>query len=318
LDPTYGIAYDYWVDPKTQFVRPMMPLPARPEGVVWITAVCVVPDADGKECLVGHYTRRKNLRDELEHGLAQFDDTTQTFAVAKQRAATERWRYPRGHPIPWEADGQRWLLFGSPCPNVRVPARLADVLDPTQYEAFTCAKTAKDGKPGDLLLDDQDRPVWRWHKELPPVDSAQEVQWMNQGQLKAEHARFVPAAVGSPAERVQLHSGTVRFNASRKRWVLVAGQVLGKASLLGEVWYAEADAPTGPFTKAVRIVTHDRYSFYNVCHHTFFDRDDGRFLHFEGTYTHEFSGTKEKTPRYDYNQMLYRLDLDAPALNAVR
>lgn len=75
---------------------------------------------------------------------------------------------------------------------------------------------------------------------------------------------------------------------------------------------------TVPFAKAVRIVTHDRQTFYNVCHHPFLDREGGRFIHFEGTYTHDFSGNPEKTPRYNYNQILYRLDLDAAGLHAAR
>ena len=39
---------------------------------------------------------------------------------------------------------------------------------------------------------------------------------------------------------------------------------------------------------------------------------------FEGTYTAEFADKPEPTPRYNYNQMLYRLDLDDPALGAAR
>jgi hypothetical protein len=37
-------------------------------------------------------------------------------------------------------------------------------------------------------------------------------------------------------------------------------------------------------------------------------------LIFEGTYSQTFADHPEPTPRYDYNQMLYRLDLDDPAL----
>ena len=40
----------------------------------------------------------------------------------------------------------------------------------------------------------------------------------------------------------------------------------------------------------------------------------GRFLYFEGTYTKMFSGTSQGTPRYDYNQIMYRLDLADPRL----
>ncbi len=69
--------------------------------------------------------------------------------------------------------------------------------------------------------------------------------------------------------------------------------------------------PTGPFRKAVRVVTHNKQTFYNVCHHGFMDREDGKLIHFEGTYTNEFSGNPERTPRYNYNQVLYRLDLSS-------
>ena len=45
-----------------------------------------------------------------------------------------------------------------------------------------------------------------------------------------------------------------------------------------------------------------------------FDQEGGRIIYFEGTYTNSFSGNPFKTPRYDYNQMMYRLDLADPRL----
>jgi hypothetical protein len=88
----------------------------------------------------------------------------------------------------------------------------------------------------------------------------------------------------------------------------------GGTSALGEVWYAEADTPVGPWAYAVKVVTHDRYSFYNPKQHPMFDRDGGRAIYFEGTYSHTFSGNPHPTPRYDYNQILYKLDLSDPRL----
>ncbi|MBA3700832.1 MAG: hypothetical protein H0W78_18440, partial [Planctomycetes bacterium] len=38
------------------------------------------------------------------------------------------------------------------------------------------------------------------------------------------------------------------------------------------------------------------------------------WLFFEGTYTTLFTDNKSPTPRYDYNQILYRLDLNDPGL----
>ena len=295
-----GIAFDYFTDKKTEFARAMMPLPERREGVIWIFGVFVV-----EEKLVGHYSRRKGLEGEFEQGIAVFNDEKAIFESVKELPLKEAWRRPGGHPIPFEDDGKKWLLFGSPNPNVRVPATLKDVLDPTKYEAFTC----EFGK-GD--------PVWRWQKELPPTDSKAEQKWVEEKKLKPEQARFYPADASAPAERIALHSGSVRWNEHRKKWILLAGQIGGKSSHLGEVWYSEADHPTGPFPTAVKVLTHDRQTFYNVVHHQFLDRDGGRTIHFEGTYTNDFSGNPDKTPRYNYNQMLYRLDLDAAGLKGAR
>ena len=44
----------------------------------------------------------------------------------------------------------------------------------------------------------------------------------------------------------------------------------------------------------------------------------GPVLIFEGTYTMQFANNPPPTPRYDYNQMMYRLDLDDPALKGAQ
>ena len=68
------------------------------------------------------------------------------------------------------------------------------------------------------------------------------------------------AADGKP---VKPHSGSIAWNGYRKRWVTVFMETFGKPSAFGELWYAEADALTGPWSKAVKILTHDNYTFYN-------------------------------------------------------
>lgn len=314
-DLSAGLPFDYFADAKTGFARAMIPLPERPEGVVWVFSLCVVPDENGTERLATYYTRRKGLTGELEQGVAVFDDDKSVFTPVRQLGLEEKWRKPTGHPIPFDEGGTRWLLFGSPTPNVRVPATLAAVLDPGRYEAFTCASADDPTRPD---LDAAGAPRWRWQKTLPPVTSKTERSWVKAGKLAPEHARFCPADAAAPADRVELHSGTVHWNEYRKKWVMVAGQIGGGPSFLGEVWYAEAAHPTGPFRRTVRVASHDRQTFYNVCHHPFLDRSGGRVVHFEGTYTNEFSGNPDRTPRYDYNQLLYRLDLAADALAPAR
>ncbi|MEJ5275559.1 MAG: hypothetical protein WHU94_06585 [Thermogemmata sp.] len=317
FDPAEGIPYEYFTDPSG-FARPMIPYPQRPEGVIWIDGVCVVPDEQGQERLLCHYSRRKGLAEELEHGIALWNDDQQIFEPVRELPLAERWRHPFGHATRWVHEGVPYLLFGNPAPVVRVPARYQAVLDPRQYEAFSCASGVKDGKPVGPLRDDQGRLQWRWQKEYPPVDAQTEWRWLQTGRLQASETRFCPADHSRPSQRIHLHNGTVRWNPYRQRWLLIAGQIGGQDSLLGDVWYAEATEPTGPFRQAIRIVQHERYSFYNVCHHPFLDRQGGRFIHLEGTYTAEFSGNPIRTPRYDYNQILYRVDLDHPGLRAAR
>ena len=253
-DPAAGIAFDYFTDKKTEFARAMMPLIERPEGVIWIVGLFVVGDEKGAEKLVGHFSRRKGLDTEYEQGIAVFNDEKAIFEPVKELPLKENWRRPHGHPIAFEEDGKKWLLFGSPTPNVRVPATLKAVLDPSQYEAFTCEW-------------EKGEPRWRWQKERAPTDSKTEQKWVKEKKLKPESARFFPADASAPAERIALHSGSVRWNEYRKCWVLLAGQIGGKASHLGEVWYAESPHPTGPFGTAAKVLTHDRQTFCNVVHH---------------------------------------------------
>ncbi len=162
----------------------MMPLAERPQGVVWIGAVFVVPDEKGAEKFVGHYSRRRGLEGELEQGIAVFNDEKEVFESEKELPLKETWRHPSGHPVAYEEDGKKWVLFGSPTPNVRVPATLKDVLDPDKYEALTCVKD----ESGELQLDKDGKPVWRWQKELPPV-SSKNGRSLGEGQ-KVEAGRF--------------------------------------------------------------------------------------------------------------------------------
>ncbi len=122
----------------------------------------------------------------------------------------------------------------------------------------------------------------------------------------------VPAAGGD--DTIQPHSGSIAFSPWRKRWVTVFMQRLGKPSAFGELWYAEADSPTGPWGPAVKVLSHENYTFYNPRLHPELTPPDSPVLLLEGTYTAMFADRPEPTPRYDYNQVLYRLDLDDAAL----
>jgi len=103
--------------------------------------------------------------------------------------------------------------------------------------------------------------------------------------------------------------GSIAWNQYRKKWIQISGAG-------GDINYSESARPEGPWTCRTRIVRHDRYNFYNPVHHAFFDRDGGRVIYFEGTYTKAFVNSAVPTPLYDYNQIMYKLSLDDPGLSA--
>jgi hypothetical protein len=133
--------------------------------------------------------------------------------------------------------------------------------------------------------------------------------WEDPAQWQSlEPQKEVPTATGG--EPVTLHRGSIAWNAYRKRWVSVFTQAFGKSSIFGEIWYAEADSPLGPWGNAVKVVTHNNYTFYNPRLHPELTDAASPILLFEGTYTATFADRPNPTPRYDYNQVLYRLDLN--------
>jgi hypothetical protein len=110
-------------------------------------------------------------------------------------------------------------------------------------------------------------------------------------------------------------SAAVAWNGHRQKWIMILQQKFGATSAFGEVWYLEGDSPEGPWGPAVKILAHQNYTFYNVQIDWQLTPSDSPVLLFEGTYTRTFSNeSRPKTPRYDYNQVLYRLDLHDPAL----
>ena len=138
--------------------------------------------------------------------------------------------------------------------------------------------------------------------------------WQNTNTWEAVKMQKTLRAAGS-GKNVDVHSGAIAWNPWRQRWVTVFVEAKGSPSFLGEVWYAEADAPTGPWGPAVKILSHDNYTFYNPTIHPEFTPEKSPALIFEGTYTAEFANRSQITPRYNYNQILYRLDLDDPRLS---
>ncbi len=302
-----GLDFRYFANGEG-FTREMCP--SKKPGPIWISGLTVL-GAPGKEELFARYTRVQGLEKKLEQGYVIWDDGKSVFRFIKEIPVNEAWRLMDGHPIRLTEGGTDYLAASFCFPVVRVPANRDRLLDTASYEAFTCLNPG-----GGVRRDAQGKPEYRWQKEAPPVQSEQENDLVKQGKLKMQEAHFLP--LDSEGKPIILHGGTVTWNPWRKKWLLIATHKAAEESLLGNLVYSEADDPVGPWRRAVTIVTHNQYTFYNPVHHPFLDAEGGRIIHFEGTYTAEFSGNPRPTPRYDYNQILYRLDLADPRLAPAR
>jgi hypothetical protein len=299
FQPDLGVPFTYYRDSDhPDRVRAMAPLEGP--GAVWLFGLLTVPDRQGKEALVSHYERHKSLTDTVEHGLVRFDHAAGIFKRITTLDRANTWRFPRGNAFPVRQGGVEYYYFAAPLAHTRVAATWESVCDPNRYEALVFDRVSR---------------TYSWRRDAPPTTQKDEQRLLQAGDLSLEKAHYQIVDVQS-GEPVLIHGGSIAWNDFRKKWLLIGVQQdpRNQPSHLGEVWYAEADSPTGPWRKAVKVASHPGYSFYNPRHHAFLDGQGGRILYFEGTYTRTFSGNVVATPRYEYNQIMYRLDLSHPRL----
>jgi hypothetical protein len=290
-DGRTGIRYDYIVDKQDATkLRKMMPL--QEPGVVWLSGLVAAEHPDNGAVLLAHYSRREGLEKELEHGLALFDEKTGVFDRLEVLPAENTWAFPDGHSVRSEG----WVYFANPFPSVRVKDEWAGLVDTAAYEALVWDEAA--GRAS-------------WQGARAPMTQEKEAELVRGGSIDMAKARY--QTMGEDGKLVVFHRASVRWNPFLKAWLLVGNRMGGdgQPSLLGEVYVTSAPTIEGPWGKAVKVATHPTYSFYNPVHHEHLDEEGGRVIYFQGTYSAMFSGNQSPVPRYDYNQMLYRLDLKA-------
>ena len=311
VDPEEGIAFDYFVG-EDGFVRGMAPI--NRAGPVWLNGPVVLRDATGRERMYAHYSvidPKSSSFQAIERGLAIFDPQDQIFR--RLEVFPEEALFPDGaHPIVVSDDTGSFVYFCNPFPLLRVRAQEEFLRDPTAYESFTPLAQESTLKEPRLERNSVGQLVWGWKTATRFLTPSELRRMIGEGQLSPKEAILLLYDVRS-GRPVVPHRGSLAWNAYRQAFVMIFTEI-GGTSFLGEVWYAEADSLLGPWAYAQKIVTHDRYSFYNPKHHPFFDREGGRWIYFEGTYTAAFSDAPVPTPFYDYNQIMYRLDLNHPDL----
>ncbi len=308
LRPEVGVDLTYFVR-ENGFSKEMAPVPG--DGPCWVDGLVTLPDETGRERLYATYAKVRPDMSAWQRGFLLYDDEAEQFRKLTEFDVDPP-ILPGGHALRHGEGGVDYIYFARPFPTIRVRADVASYLDLGRYESYTCLKAGSTAEQPVVERDADGAVVWAWKRGVPPLLPAKQEKLIKTGELKPHETglRLHDVVSGKP---VQAHGSSVAWNAYRQRWIGVFLEAFG-SSLLGEIWYAEAERPEGPWGWAVKVVTHDKYSFYNPRHHPYFDEDGGRRIYFEGTYTLMFSGNTDPTPRYEYNQIMYRLDLDDPRL----
>lgn len=306
-DPAIGIDQEYLVD-ASGFSRPMFTNDI-PGTVIWMHGLFTVEDPQGKTKAVTHYAIREGLGKVRRSGFAVFNEETDLFdqvTVFKEEPKL----YPRGQTFRHTDNGQDYIYFATPYPLIRVPAKWDAVLDPKQYEAWTCLQEGADfdRKHPQLARDAEGKLDYAWRKDTALVGAEEQRQLEKDGHIQPGEG-WIQTTDIDRQRAITLHRGSVRWNDYLKCWVMIANEIYGEESNLGEVYFLTSKTLPGRWQKAKKIVTHDKYTFYNPVQHDFLDQEGGRLIYFDGTYTKTFSATKIGTPRYDYNTIMYRLDL---------
>jgi len=244
--------------------------------MTWMHALMTLHDLAGNERLVSYYEVIRGLGNAERAGLAVFNDARGEFDSLVEFPEVPRLSLG-GNIFQVRAGGRDYFYFTGlrPGASVRVSAEWKAVQDLGSYEVFEA-----DGSQG----------AWK-----RPTGAA-------------AHATLTNYTDVQTGDAIQVQCDGIAWNEYRKRWIATLQRNPG------EVWYAEADSPTGPWVYAARVAVHGTYTFYWPVPHPFFDQDGGRLVYFEGTYSDSFSGNPVITPRYNYNQIMYRVALDDPRL----
>ncbi|CAN8097320.1 unnamed protein product [Discula destructiva] len=314
LDPERGLDFEYYTvdNGPTNFTRPMVKISLKKEGSfpIWVDGLTVVPDGTGKERLIARYCAAGHGLKIVEEGLVLWNEANEIFErlAVFDRPGTDT-PAPSGHAIYVYDQGVRYAYYGT---NVRVRADYNSAKDPSQYEAFTCLRP--DGKRSSRRRDGS--LDWNWVKRGKPVFFSNAEELAREGIVPWEESPY-QLRDADTGQRILAAQVGIAWNPYLKLWVNIIQQKMGD-TVAGEIWFSTANAPEGPWKFARKVTTHhmsrDNYTcnhndLYNPVQHYELMREGGRIVYFSGTLVNTFSGNQWPTPYYNYNNLMYRLDL---------
>lgn len=308
IDADRGIDFQYFVDQPGGFARAMAHVPREGTQPIWVDGLIVTKDKNGDEKLLARYVAANKDFSHAETGLVLYDDKTDRFERFKQFPRDgEATLAPSGQAYHVRDGGKSYVCFTD---GIRVLDTFEAASDPANYEVFTCLDAKR------LVERIDGKPHWHWQQGGQRFDGKAIAALVKRGDLKADEVpeQFTDIDTGKP---VKCANGAIAWNAYLKCWTYLFTQSRGDSEL-GEVWFATAASPQGPWRAAKKVATHamkgNDNSFYNPVQHDELAKDGGHVIYFEGTFVTTFSGNDHPTPLYDYNNIMYRLDLSDPRM----
>jgi len=317
LSPDLGVNTQYFVG-SDGFCRGMVSTTGDPEltsgssAPVWLGQTVNVNDAQSEPHVFGQYYVAASSNPWT--ALAELDPTTSMFDFVSDFASGAT--VPAGKSAIVASAAGSYAYWDNP---VRFPATVAGVTNMAGYEVFT-AYGAGGADASTALPQNADGTLnYSWQAGGKVVTQA-EIQnaHVAQDQQLDGHLTDIITGAGVQVANGSGDSGfgsSQMWNAYRQRFSAIIQQEYGQ-TFLGESWYSEGDTPLGPWVFARKVVTHatSGYTFYNPDIIPFLSEAGGRIVFFDATYTKTYSSAPVATPRYDYNEMMYRIDLDDPEM----
>ena len=298
LDPELGMNYLYFEN-ENGASKSMINL--EDPGYVWFDWLINIKDKKGDEQLVVKYANVNSFFLNYERGVAVFNDDKNIFERYKE---VEKWMpdfHRCEHPFKAKVENKAYVYLTNEFNFQRVVPHLDSLANPKKYETFTCLREGTSFNLETIQLDrKKDGSLnYSWKKNTDYINLERQNQLIKSGEIEISEA-WIHLEDVETANKPYFGRGSIFYNDYRKKWGLITGAT--------DTWYAEADTPLGPWVYAKKIAEHLSF-LYNPTQHPFLDKDNGKTVFFEGTFTKFFSD-EEKVPYYDYNQIMYKLSLE--------
>ena len=210
--------------------------------------------------------------------------------------------------------GSNTSIIASPYPLVRVPADPDALADPGACEAFTCLAARNAARAAEARPRGGRRSALCLEEEHPArARRTAGRSWSRRALLKPDEALLNLRDVVT-GKTVLAHGGSVYWNEYRRRWVMIAVEIVGSLvpgrGLVRRGRHAARPLglrPQGRHPRRLQLLQSQAASAVRPA------RAAGSSSS-RGLTPRPSRATKDPTPRYDYNQVMYQLDLADPRL----